>query len=83
LRLGIDFLENETLDYGRAAGYCADSQTESRASPVQDNLGGFFGDYRVTAAEGGRAPAGTFSFEKTTAAPIEVRLIPQGQAAMV
>jgi endo-1,4-beta-xylanase len=35
---------------------------------------GFFGDYRVTAQEGGREIAGIFTFDSRTPQPIEVRL---------
>lgn len=35
---------------------------------------GFFGDYRLTFIENGREMTGSFSFDKTTRGPVEVRL---------
>jgi len=35
---------------------------------------GFFGEYRVTAEEGGREISGTFTFDAKTKKPAEVRL---------
>jgi endo-1,4-beta-xylanase len=37
---------------------------------------GFFGDYRVTVTDHGRTLTGTFTFDKATGMPIEVRLNP-------
>ena len=34
----------------------------------------FYGDYKVVVKQGGREVAGTFSFDKSTSAPIEVQL---------
>ncbi len=51
------------------------TRTEARVSRKgQTQFHGFYGDYRVTAVEGGREIAGTFAFDARNPQPIEVRL---------
>jgi GH35 family endo-1,4-beta-xylanase len=51
------------------------TQTEASVSRQgRAQFHGFFGEYRVTAEEGGREINGTFTFDARTPQPIEVRL---------